>query len=328
MARLICAGLAVVDIPLKPVDRNIFDMDGLELEQIRMNTGGDAFNTTINLAKLGMNNDVKFVGLVGEDNYGDFILKIVREKGLNISGIGVSGEANTSISFILIESSGERHFIYNSGVSRVIDDEYVISQIDEDTEFLHIGSLMIHPNLEYEHLERLFKYARERGISTSFDVTDDPKGEWFERIRAGLPYTDTFFASYYEAVALSGGLKDPEAISEYFRKYGIKNFVLKLGKKGCYATDYNSVYRVETYEECPVIDTTGAGDAFVSGYLFGLMRGFSMQECCVLGNASGSMSVGAIGATAATGTLEQIKQFLREHGTKSIVESDAFLAKL
>lgn len=328
MARLICAGLSVVDIPLKPVDRNIFDMDGLELEQIRMNTGGDAFNTTINLAKLGMSKNVKYVGLVGEDVYGGFIRRISNEKGLIVSGIGVSGEANTPVSFILIESSGERHFIYNSGVSRIIDDAYVISQIDEDTEFLHIGSLMIHPNLEYEHLERLFKYARKRGISTSFDVTDDPSDVWFERIRAGLPYTDTLFASYDEAVALSGGLKDPGAMSKFFKKYGIKNFVLKLGKQGCYATDFENLYHMKTYEECPVVDTTGAGDAFVSGYLFGMLRGFSMEECCVLGNASGSMSVGAIGATTATGTLEQLKQFFREHGTISIVDSDAFLAKL
>jgi sugar/nucleoside kinase (ribokinase family) len=327
MARLICAGMAVVDIPLKPVDRSIFDVDGFELEKTVMNSGGDAFNTAINLAKLGMNQEMKYVGMVGDDIFGSFILKVAQEKGLNTSGIGTTQKASTATSFILIESSGERHFIFTSGASREIDENFVISHLDSDTEFLHIGSLMTHPKLEFDHLERLFRYARDHNIKTSFDVTHDSEGLWLKRIEKGLPYTDTFFASYEEAVSLSGGLKNPDEMSRFFHQFGIKNFVLKLGKDGCYATDYHNVYQVETFTECPVVDTTGAGDAFVSGYLFGILKGFSMEECCLLGNGNGSLSVGAIGATTSTGTAEQLKQFFIDHGTKNLKDPNSFLKK-
>lgn len=328
MARLICAGLSVADMLFKPVDRDLFDKDSVRPDEVVTMTGGDALNATINLTKLGLGDEVKLVSLVGEDMFGDFILGYLKKQGVDTSAIRVVDDCLSAVCAVMIESCGERHFVYYGEASHRISADDVMPHLQGDTEFLHIGSLMVHKGLEREHHKRLFEYAQGKGIKTSFDVTNDQEGIWLPKIEQGLPFTDYFFASRDEAVAISGGLTEPEKLAAFFRDLGVKNFILKLGGKGCYATDYASEYYVPTYVDEPVVDTTGAGDAFVSGYYYGLLKGLSMQECCVLGNVNGTLGVSAMGATGGTGTLDQVKAFLKQHGALTIEDTDTLIAKL
>lgn len=313
---------------MKPVNRELFDVDAVHPDTVATSTGGDALNAAVNLCKLGAASEVKFVGVVGDDLFGDFIIKSLAGRGVDTSNIKVVSDVTTCVSVVLIEESGERHFVYYGKCGNLLSSDQVKAAVDNDTEFLHLGSLMTMKGLEHEHLSELFAYCRDRGIKTSFDVTHDDTGEWLGRIKDGLQYTDTLFASYDEAVPLSKGRTKPAEMAEFFRGCGVKNFVLKLGGDGCYATDYNSVVEMSTYTEAPVVDTTGAGDAFVSGYLLGMLRGLTMEECCVLGNVNGSLGVGALGATTGTGTLDEVKSFIREYGAKSVKDSEGLLAKL
>ncbi|MEG0912731.1 MAG: carbohydrate kinase family protein [Oscillospiraceae bacterium] len=328
MARIIFTGHASCDIPFRPVDREVFDVDTWFAKEINVLTGGDALNATVNLYKLGMGDSLKFVSVVGDDTFGKITTDYLKERNIDISGIKVKPECSSIVSVALIESSGERHFVFYGNSARNISVEDVIENITPDTEFIHIGSLMSLDMLEHDNLRRLFQYAKERGIHTSFDVTYDDTGEWLGKIEAGLPYTDIFFASFDEAVSISGGITDPTELAAFFKKYGIGKFVLKLGKDGCYATDYtNNAIRLPTYAGVPVVDTTGAGDAFVSAYMYGVLNDLSMEECCILGNVNGSLAIGAVGSTAGTGTVEQLKAFILSHGALT-VDSDSLISKL
>ncbi len=318
MAKLICAGHASCDIPFRTVDRNVFEVDTVFAEESKVLTGGDALNIVINMNKLGYGSHCKFVSVIGNDVFGKIILDYLRERKINTSGITIRDDCNTLVSIALIESNHERHFICHGNAPQHITVNDVISMLDPDTEHLHLGSLMSLDGLEFENLRHLFQYAHQHNIKTSFDVTYDKTNQWYERIKSGLPYTDIFFASYDEAVALSGGKTKPEAIAEFFRGKGVKTFVLKLGKDGCYATDYTQSVKLPTYEGFPVVDTTGAGDGFVTGYLYGILHGLTMEECSVLGNANGTLAVGAVGSTAGTGTLNQLIDLIRVHGAKTL----------
>lgn len=318
MARLLCAGHASCDLPFRPVDKSLFDVDTTFVESSAVLTGGDALNVTVNLNKLGIGKDVKYVGVVGNDTFGRVIMDYLREHGIDITGIAVKPECSSIVTVILIDPNNERHFVFYGNSARNLTVDDVLSHLDHDTEFLHIGSFMSLDRLEGDNMRRLFSYARARGIQTSFDVSHDETGRWLDKIRAGLPFTDLFFASFEEAVPLAGGLTEPEEIAAYFRQFGVGRFVLKLGAEGCYATDYRDSVRMPTYQQLPVVDTTGAGDAFVAGYLFGHLRGFSMAECCLLGNVNGTLAVGKLGSTAGTGTLEEVRQFLARYGAQSL----------
>lgn len=327
MARLVCAGHASCDLPFRPVDKSLFDVDTTFAQSSMVLTGGDALNVAVNLNKLGMGKSVRFVSVVGNDVFGRITTDYLREHGIDTTGIIVKPECSSIVTVILIDNSNERHFVLYGNAARNITVDDVIANIAPDTEYLHIGSYMSLDQLEGSYMKRLFVYAQERGIKTSFDVSYDETGQWLEKIKPGLPHTDLFFASYDEAVCLSGGLTKPEEISAFFKEFGVKNFVLKLGKDGCYATDYNQAIQVPTYSDLPVVDTTGAGDAFVAGYLFGLLNHYTMMECCVLGNINGTLAVGQLGSTAGTGSVESFVRFIKQYGAKSL-DADNLIAKL
>lgn len=327
MAKLVCAGHASCDLPFRPIDKSLFDVDTTFAQSSMVLTGGDALNVTVNLNKLGMGKNIRFVSVVGDDTFGRITTEYLRDHGIDISGIIVKPECSSIVTVILIDNSNERHFVFYGNAARNITVRDVVANIAPDTEYLHIGSYMSLDQLEGGNMKRLFEYAKERGIKTSFDVSYDETGQWLEKIKPGLPYTDLIFASYDEAVCLAGGMTKPEKIAALFKKFGVKNFVLKLGKDGCYAADSGQAIRMPTYSDLPVVDTTGAGDAFVAGYLFGLLNHFVMEECCVLGNINGTLAVGQLGSTTGTGSLEAFVSFIKQYGAKSL-NADELIAKL
>lgn len=327
MARLICAGHASCDLPFRPVDRRVFDVDTVFVDRVPVLTGGDALNATVSLHKLGLGDDTHFVSVVGDDTFGGLITGYLREHGVDTTGILVKPQVDSIVTAILIDENNERHFVFSGNAASHLTVEDVLAALAPDTEYLHIGSFMSLDALEHENAGRLFAAARARGVKTSFDVTYDRTGEWLGRIQPALPYADIFFASYDEAVCLSGGVKEPAEIAAFFREQGVKSFVLKLGKKGCYATDFTQVVQMPTYLDLPVVDTTGAGDSFVAGYLYGLLRGLTMAECCLVGNVNGTLAVGTIGANTGSGTLRQVRAFIQEHGAQTL-NAKALLAKL
>ncbi len=122
-------------------------------------------------------------------------------------------------------------------------------------------------------------------------------------------------------------MKEPAEIAAFFKEQGVKNFVLKLGKQGCYATNFTQVVQMPTYLDLPVVDTTGAGDSFVAGYLYGLLRGLTMAECCLVGNVNGTLAVGTIGANTGSGTVQQVRAFIQKHGAQTL-HVETLLARL
>ncbi len=318
MPRLIAAGHASCDLPFRPVSKNVFESDTTWVDKVEILTGGDALNAIVGLTMLGMGEEARLVSVVGDDAFGRLIAERITERGVDTSGLIVRPEVNSIVTCILIDEDNERHFLCSGNAASSLCVNDVMQAISDDTEYLHIGSFMSLDMLEHENAERVFKAARERNIKTSFDVTFDDTGEWLGKIRSALPYTDIFFASYDEAVCLSGGLKAPRDIAEFFRREGIGSFVLKLGINGCYATDYKTLVEMPTYTDHPVVDTTGAGDSFVAGYLYGVLRGFSMEECCLIGNVNGTLTVGTLGANTGCGTREKIRAFIKEFGAKTL----------
>ncbi|MDO5111529.1 MAG: carbohydrate kinase family protein [Clostridia bacterium] len=313
MARLICAGHASCDLPFTPVDRDVFDKDTHFVKDAKVLTGGDALNSSVSLARMGMGEDIRFVSVVGDDVFGKITTDYLLAHGIATDYIRVDPAAHSLVTVVLIDSFNERHFVCYGDAARKLTTKDVLSNIGEDTKYLHIGSFMSLDMLEGDNHRDMFRFAREKGIHTSFDVNFDNEGKWIKKVEKGLPYTDLMFASYDEAVALSG-LRDPEEMGAFFQSKGVGSFVLKLGSKGCYATDFKTKYFIPTYTDMPVVDTTGAGDAFVAGYLYGLMNGFSMEACCILGNVQGTLAVGELGSHSGTGDMQAVRNFIKKHG--------------
>jgi sugar/nucleoside kinase (ribokinase family) len=154
-------------------------------------------------------------------------------------------------------------------------------------------------------LADLAQWLRERGTTTSIDVgwqegwLADPAG------MAALAHVDWFLPNDHEAERLTGESK-PDRILAWFRQRGVRGVVVKLGPRGSAVSSQGECRVVPSIPVTPV-DTTGAGDCFNAGFLYGVLRGAPLDECLRIGNICGALSTQAAGGIAGFPTLEQLQ---------------------
>lgn len=309
---IITIGSACNDIVLKPIPNTLLEQSaGVRIPEIVSTTGGDALNTALDCVKLGMS--AGLIAKVGDDQYAEVIHEHLEKRGVDHSQVMTDPHAETSLSFVCLEPSGEKHVVHTCGAN----DELGYDDVDFDyvakAKFIQYGSANVHKKLDGEGIAKVFRRAKELGLTTSMDVNCNlPPEECYNNIKDVLNYTDIFFPSDYEAEIITNGLKTCEEYEEFFSHYGLKILVVKLGAKGVFVTDFKTRRYLSTFHVDEVLDTTGCGDAFVAAFLTGLSKGWSIWEAAVLGNAVGSMNCQAIGANMGVGTFEETMAYIKE----------------
>ena len=181
---------------------------------------------------------------------------------------------------------------------------------------IHAGSTAIQPKLR-PGLPDLYREARSAGATSSFDTNWDPDRRW-EGIDPMLAATDVFLPNEREAALISGVMDPLEAARALVAKAdeagrdagaGPLTVVVKLGADGALAVRGDEALRVPA-DQVEVVDSTGAGDGFNAGFLFGYIEGRPLAECLALGVACGSLSVRAIGGVDGQATLEEAEGLL------------------
>ena len=164
------------------------------------------------------------------------------------------------------------------------------------------------PRLDGEGAAELFKRAKALGKFTSMDVTWDVSGRWIEIIRPCLPYLDYFMPSIGEAKHITKK-ETPEAIADFFLNEGVGTAIIKLGKEGCLVKNAKEKFVCPAFK-INAVDTTGAGDCFVAGFLTGILRGWPLTECARLACAVAAMCVMHIGANEGVRDFEETIGFM------------------
>lgn len=309
MPDVTCIGLLVADIVGKPVDE--FPERGklALLDRIELHTGGCAANVGVALAKLGV--DTAIIGNVGNDGFGDFLVNRFEAHGMDAGGVARDSEAATSATIVLSHGDGERSFLHYMGANGTFRLEDIDFERVRNSKIVHIAGSFVMPAFDGLPTAELLKRAKEAGVTTAFDSVWDPSGRWMEIMEPGMPYTDYLLPSYEEATMMAGGRTDPTDIAKYLQDKGAKVVGIKMGEQGSYlrAEDGTEI-RVPSLP-VPAIDSLGAGDSWVAGFLAGLSRGWNLEQCVRFGNATGACCVTALGATT---------------GIRSFAETEAFLA--
>ena len=285
---IVSAGLLCADIIVKPVDKLPETGTADVVERLEISCGGCALNTGIILKKLGLS--VALIGKVGEDTFGDFLICQVNQFGFNSQDVKSDPGNQTTSALVMISSSGERSFMYVPGSSERLSFQDFDFDLIAQAEMLHIGGIMKLTDLK---AAEVFEKAKGLGIVTSLDTDWDASGKWLELIEDSLAYTDIFLSNMEEAKLISNE-ETPHEISRFFLNRGIKTLVLKMGEKGCYIRTPNDEYTIPAYK-VKVVDTTGAGDAFVAGFLAGYRKGWDLEKCGKFANACGALCTTEIG---------------------------------
>ena len=213
---IITIGSACNDIVLKPIPNTLLEQSaGVRIPEIVSTTGGDALNTALDCVKLGMS--AGLIAKVGDDQYAEVIHEHLEKRGVDHSQVMTDPHAETSLSFVCLEPSGEKHVVHTCGAN----DELGYDDVDFDyvakAKFIQYGSANVHKKLDGEGIAKVFRRAKELGLTTSMDVNCNlPPEECYNNIKDALYYTDIFFPSDYEAEIITNGLKTCEEYEEFF----------------------------------------------------------------------------------------------------------------
>ena len=302
-------GIYVVDVLGRPIDQ--FPEKGkLALfDELEIHTGGCANNTAIALTRLGVSAGA--MGKVGTDAFGDLILQGLVDNGIDTAGMQQDASASTSFTFVAVASDGERTFYHYIGANGELCEADLNWEVIKSVKILHIAGALVMPRFDGAPMANVLREAKTLGITTSLDTAYDATGRWMETLEPCLPYVDMFMPSIVEAQHLTGLSGYREIVQFLRRNYGIHTIVIKMGENGSYASTPEAEYIAPAY---PVnaVDATGAGDAYVAGFLAGTIMGWDLKATAELASATGAACVTAIGTTAGIQNLEETLKISRQ----------------
>lgn len=296
---VVVCGLATVDIVARPVPlaRPIGPANLLLADRIELTTGGMVSNSGIALAKLGMRTAA--VACIGQDDWADVVRRRYQSEGLDTTHLIAHPTARTSATIVLVDASGERSFLFELGASEKLDATMVLAErpLFARSRWMLFGYYSLFPECDRQ-LPQIFAEVRRTGCRTALDVCGSGGG--LEPLAQILPHVDAYVPSLKEAVHQTG-IEDHIEILSRYRSLGAGGLLgLKLGSQGAILSPApNQFLKVEIVAPPgPIVDTTGAGDAFFAGLLAALIRGMSLADAGRVAAAAGACCVTGLGATA------------------------------
>lgn len=237
--------------------------------------GGNPVNVAVYLKGLGA--DSAYVGWIGSDQYGDIMKKEIQEQGVDISHLSKK-EGKTAVTYVELVENDRCFGEYDEGVTADF------SLTEEDLDFIGAHQL-VHAGV-WGHVEDYYSLFKEKGLQTSFDFSDQLDHSLVKTLPKFVDYS---FFSY---------TKDDPFIRKFLqdvKNRGSKMAIATLGENGSLAYDGEQFYTCGVVDT-EVVDTMGAGDSFISGFLFGKLKGFATSQCLELGAKTAAKTIRYFGA--------------------------------
>ena len=290
-----CIGILVTDVIAKPVDK-IPSRGKLGLiDSIEVFSGGCAMSAAIALAKLGAKTCI--IGKIGNDSFGKMMYDILKTESVSTDGLIIDSNVSTSASIVLSDSLGERTFLHCASSNDNFNENELDYNLIKNSKIAFVAGTMLMESFDGAQCAVALKKSKELGVITALDTAWDDKGRWMDILFPSMPFIDYFLPSIEEATELSKKT-DYNEIADYFFSLGVKHVVIKLGKKGCFIKEtQGSKSQILPVKDVKVIDTTGAGDSFCAGFLYGISHGMSFYDSAALANDVGTLCVQKKGAT-------------------------------
>ena len=298
---VLCIGQAVVDCITRGMENDPLGMGKTRADSITLNLGGDAVNEAFVLTSLG-----RHAGLmcaVGDDLAGRFVMQEASERGVDVSRVSRIPGLVTPVANMFVKQDGSRSSVTSASSmlqGYVPSADHVRECVCGGTRIVSFASLFRAPLDQAPVVIELIRAAHESGAIVCAD-TKIPTFRTMnlEELAPVLPMVDYIFPNDTEAAFLTG-MSDEGAdyreMADRLLEKGIGHVVIKTGEKGCYAASKGGHFAVPALR-VPVVDTTGAGDNLVAGFLDALLDGLGFRDCCESGIRAAAESVQHLGAT-------------------------------
>ena len=317
----IVIGDACVDVTLKLSEfSNVHETESKRRPVLIQAGGGTSANTAVALAKLGV--PTSFMGSLGCDYAGRFMLRDLESAGVSTKNIIVDSELNTVMVFAFINDQGER-VLWGYPKEATSYSELDLAKVDlnevRNARWLHSSGMnYLNSGSIRESLPEIYRIAWEAGVPTSFDLNirtanpEDVRPEIREAVMKTLPYVTFFLGSAKDEIYSLCPMNDWKDSCRSFATEH-RTVIARSGGDGCFAIDKDGNEFEEPSFSVKVVNTTGAGDSFNAGFIAGALSGRSFRESIVWGNGVGAYKVTGNGARY-TPDQVQLKAFLAVHG--------------
>lgn len=313
---IICLGELLVDMFPAEVGRGL-----AEVSAFRPKPGGAPANVAVAAVRLGAQS--AFVGKVGDEAFGHHLASVLRQEGVDVSGMRYDPEARTGMAFIAMPdvNSYDILFYRNPGADMHLRADELDRDMLSQTRAFHFGSISLIQEPSRSATLLAAQIARETGALISFDVNYRPdlwnRSEARDRVMATVPYVDLLKVNEIEAELLTGS-SDASLASQELLVLGPDLCVVTMGPEGSFfrvaeGGAYVSPFRVET------VDATGCGDAFIASLIWQLIQTEDWREQLTVSrlrqvlryaNAVGALTALTQGVIPALPTAAMVDQFL------------------
>ena len=260
----------------------------VNVNNINFSTGGGATNAAVTFARQGLRSS--FMGTVGHDPAGQAVLTDLDKEGVDTSHVSFSEKFNTGYSVLLLALNGERTILTYRGASTHYDASNFDLK-DSDADWIYVSSMAGSMDV----LDKIFHQARRLNIKICFNPG---KGELDQpdQLRGLLQDVDILLVNKEEAQQIVSG----DNLSDMVRKLQriVPTVIISDGSNGVVASDGKTIVEAGIYAEVNVVDRTGAGDAFGSGFLSQWILGKSLRNSVVFASANSTSVVTKVGAKA------------------------------
>lgn len=308
---VVCIGILVADIFSNPIDSLPAAGELRLTDRFLLGSGGCATNAAACLRRLGRS--VRVIGKVGPDIFGDFLLKDLARQGIDVSHIKRSDTTLTSATFILNIRGEDRRFIHFIGANADFSLKDLNYSAFDDARVLYVGGYLAMPGFGADDLATLLKEAKKRSLLTVVDVVV-PGGQTvsLKQVEPFLAYTDLFLPNQDEALVLTGE-REAEAQANFLSSLNTDcTVVITQGHLGAVAKRGKEILRVESYR-VDSIDQTGAGDAFTSGFITGLLENWSLDKTLRFASAVGASCTRKLGCIDGVFQFDEAMEFVSKH---------------
>ncbi|MDG5471092.1 aminoimidazole riboside kinase [Jeotgalibacillus sp. ET6] len=283
--------------------------------------GGAPANVAVGVARLGI--ESHFIGKVGEDVLGRFLKDTLNSYGVNTDSMKLTRDHRTGVVFVTLAEGGERSFDFyiDPSADRFLTAEELNDSVFEQSKIFHFGSISMISEPSKGATQKAVELAKKHGLLVSYDpnlrlsLWENPE-QARRTIVSMLDQVDVLKISEEELEFLTGTFDIQKGV-EVLQNYPIPLILITMGAEGSH------LYTKEGHLHVPArkvqaVDTTGAGDAFVSGVLYGLhehqgnLESMTIEEAAAivqLASNSGALAASTKGAMTALPTIEEVKHF-------------------
>lgn len=274
-------------------------------EEMTLTLGSSSAICASNLSSLGLK--VGFIGKLGNDTFGHFIIDKLKEKGVDTSMILIEDNLKTGATVALNYAEHRSMVTYQGAMSSL-----TVNDIDEhqlkQAKHIHFSSYFFQPGFK-DKLHILFEKAKNVGTTTSLDVQWDPMEKWNLDVEKVLPSVDIFMPNKAELLNITRKSNVESAINSIKNKS--KHIVVKCGSMGSLLFYDGKKIEKKSFLNSEVVDAIGAGDSFNAGFISKFIKGKPAEECQEFGNLTGAISTTKPGGTEAFENIASILEIAK-----------------